>query len=432
MRQDVLYVGLIDLVASFDGGHNWTSVGHTYEDNAYTHSDQHAIAVNPSNPNELLVGNDGGIYKLQVEPSTGKWSFDTTLNSGITITQFYRAAFHPSDANRLIGGAQDNASPVLLGDPRKWGNVGGGDGGFAAINRNEPDVQYATSQGLDILRTDQAWKPGSVTDITGNWSSEIRTFIAPIVLDPNDPKLLYAGTNYLWRWDDRNLEWTAHLGDQILANDDGKDALTYIAIAPSASKRIYTASQQGQLWMSADNGGHWTRIDRGLPHYWITSIAVSPQEPDKILVSLSGTASRTGVHPGHVWICENTGSAARKWRPIIGTGSGMLPNIPVNSISLDPSNPNSIYYAGTDIGFFVSKDGGTSWQDASTSLGLPNVQVNDVQFVPGTGYLMAATFGRGMWRIKLPIEVKPSYFKAVQKNVQLGIHTHQTAARANK
>ena len=87
----------------------------------------------------------------------------------------------------------------------------------------------------------------------------------------------------------------------------------------------------------------------------------------------------------------------------------------MNAIALDPSSPSSIYYAGTDIGFFASKDGGLSWQDASTSLGLPNVQVNDIQFVPGTGYLMAATFGRGIWRIKLPIQLKPSYLKVQAK-----------------
>jgi len=368
----------------------------------------------------LLIGNDGGVYKVVVDPANQHASFDTTLNAGLTITQFYRAAFHPTDANILLGGAQDNATPISLGDLKNWKNVGGGDGGFAAINPKNPKVQYATQQDLSLVRTDDGW--ASSQDVSGPWSQEVRGFIAPIALDPNDPNLLYAGTNYLWRRDDTKAgpdAWNAdstHLGDQMLAVDNGQDSLTYIAIAPSDSNRIYTGSQEGQLWMSTDKGEHWSQIDAGLPKYWITSIAIHPSNPNTIVVSLSGTASKDGKpHPGHLWICDDTHAPSVKWRRITGNGLGVLPNIPVNAIALDPSSPSSIYYAGTDIGFFASKDGGVSWQDASTSLGLPNVQVNDIQFVPGTGYLMAATFGRGVWRIKLPIQLRPSYLKVQAK-----------------
>jgi photosystem II stability/assembly factor-like uncharacterized protein len=428
-HEDVIYVGLVDIDASFDGGKKWESVGRTYQADAYTHNDQHAIAINPSDPNELLIGNDGGIYKLQVDPANDHWSFDTTLNAGITITQFYRSAYHPTDANTLLGGAQDNATPLSLGDLKNWKNVGGGDGGFVAINPKNPDIQYATGQGLSLTRTGDRWVSSAV--VSGTWSQEVRSFIAPIALDPNDPNLLYAGTNYLWRRDDTKNDdgqeaWnidSPHLGDQLLAANDGKDALTYIAIAPSDSNRIYTGSQEGLLWMSKDKGEHWSQIDVGLAKYWVTSIAVNPSNPNSILVSLSGTASKGGSpHPGHVWICDDTQAVPLKWRVLKGSGTGILPNIPVNSIALDPSNPKTIFYAGTDIGFFASKDGGITWQDASASLGLPNVQVNDIQYVAGTGYLMAATFGRGIWRIKLPIDLKPSFMKVQLKPSVAQIH----------
>ena len=141
-KDDVIYVGLIDIVASFDSGASWESLGHTYQTDAYTHNDQHAIAINPANPNELLIGNDGGVYKVQVDPANQHASFDTTLNAGLTITQFYRVAFDPTDANILLGGAQDNATPISLGDLKNWKNVGGGDGGFAAINPK--NLKYST------------------------------------------------------------------------------------------------------------------------------------------------------------------------------------------------------------------------------------------------------------------------------------------------
>jgi hypothetical protein len=380
---------------------------------ALTHNDQHAIAVNPKDPNDILVGNDGGIYRVSIDEKTNDATFDTTLNKTLTITQFYRAAFHPTDPNIMLGGAQDNASPLLMGDRNNWKNVGGGDGGFAAINRDNPATQYASDEALDALvQTKNNW--ATAVNITGPWSGEVRTFIAPIALDPNNQNLLYAGTNYLWRRDDTKEDdpWNSdapHLGNQMLAVNDKTDALTYIAVAPSDSKRIYTASQEGALWMSRDKGEHWKEVDGGLPKYWITSIAVNPSAPNSILVGLSGTASKGDLpHPGHLWLCDDTTAIPIRWKLVTGGALKALPNIPVNAVVEDPANPRSSFYVGTDVGFFVSTDGGATWQNASTNLNLPNVQINDLAYIPGTGYLMAATFGRGLWRIKMPITLPQS------------------------
>ena len=87
-----------------------------------------------------------------------------------------------------------------------------------------------------------------------------------------------------------------------------------------------------------------------------------------------------------------------------------LPDIPLNSIAIDPGNSSQVYYVGTDVGVFITKDGGRTWANGTTNLGLPNVQVNDLKIVRGTGYLMAATFGRGIWRLKLPSGVGPGNF----------------------
>src|SRR4029077_12664564 len=125
-------------------------IGKSYEDTALTHNDQHSFAVNPNNPNEMLVGNDGGAYLLAFNPTTNDWSFDTRLNENLGITQFYKADFSPTDPAYMLGGAQDNSTPVAGGDLTKWMNVGGGDGGFTAINPVNPKIQYATSQYLTI------------------------------------------------------------------------------------------------------------------------------------------------------------------------------------------------------------------------------------------------------------------------------------------
>jgi photosystem II stability/assembly factor-like uncharacterized protein len=416
--QDVIYVGLVDLLASWDGGESWTSVGLINEDDkAHIHSDQHCLAVNSGNPNEVLLGNDGGAYVLTFKPSQNQWTFDTSLNAQLGLTQFYSIAADPTGNAIVLGGAQDNATPIALGDFSKWSNIGGGDGGYVLINPAKPDVQYATAQYLTIYQTSKSWRDADENDITFTqvvnkkkvlWLGDPVSFVAPVALDPNDPDVLYAGTNYLWRRDATG-NWEPHLGSQMLAEkspasaaNDQRDALSVIAVAPSDSNTIYTGSQMGQLWMTNNKGKTWKQVSSvlsGLPRYSITSIAVHPTDARTFIVGLSGTSKAGQDHPGHVWKCTSTTSSLR-CQKLVGASMGMLPNIPVNRIVIDPESPDKLYYVATDVGVFMSKDGGMTWGDATKPLGLPNVQVNDLKLIPGTGYLLAATFGRGAWRIK--------------------------------
>ena len=421
-NQDIIYVGLIDLVASIDGGKSWVSVGKTYDPKlAWTHNDQHSLVVDPANPNVLLLGNDGGAYIVEYYPSKKHWSFNSAINSQLGLTQLYKLSTHPMNQEFILGGAQDNASPVSLGDLANWSNIGGGDGGFVAINPRHPEIQYATEQYLGVYRTVTSWanwksdKPGDITYVDNNgnsWSGDPTSFIAPIALDPSNPNLLYAGTNYLWRWNEEAVGdgWSAgrHLGGQMLAEPSapsepniGKDAISIITVAPSDGKVIYTGSQTGELWVSRTSGNHWSRLGgtSGLPQYWITSIAVHPTVADVILVGLSGTSGPGSEHPGHLWKCAKTSSSQPICTNLSGIGSGKLPNIPINAVLIDPRRPDKVYYVATDIGVFMTLDGGSTWGDATKPLGLPNVQVNDLQFVPGTDYMLAGTFGRGIWRI---------------------------------
>lgn len=391
--QDMVYVGLIDFVASRDGGATWQSVGRTYTSGALTHNDQHCMAVNPTNPNDVLVGNDGGIYRLAYTPSSGTWAFDTTVSARLGITQFYRAAFHPTDPTRMLGGTQDNATPAALGDLGNWDNVGGGDGGFCAINPQNPSVQYTTSQNLFLYRTGNQWT--TTTSITPNFGTDRKAFIAPITLDASNPDRLYAGTNFLWRYTDSTSTWTPRLGNQQLASGTG--TLSYIAVAPTDGNRIYTGAGSSDVWTTPDGGNTWTQIDAGLPNRFVTGIHVNSANAKSVLVGFSGTGT------GHLWLCADTTASPPVWTNVSGSGATGLPDIPLNGITSDPTDTTfRKWYVGTDVGVFATTDGGATWTNATAPLGLPNVEVDDVTVVRGTGYLMANTFGRGMWRLQLP------------------------------
>ncbi len=390
--RDVLYLGLVDLVQRTGGG-TWRSIGQGFTNNALTHVDQHGFAINPRNPNEALVGNDGGVYRLTYNPSTGAVSF-TGLNITLGITQFYAAAFHPTNPSRVMGGAQDNSTPRANGNLNDWRCIVGGDGGYCAINPSNPNTQYATYQNLNIYRTTNNWS--SSNDITPNRGSDRVAFIAPITLHPANPNFLLAGTNYLWRWNETTGTWTSRLGGQELSSG----VVISIAGAPSNVNVIYTGGSDGQLWMTTNGGSSWRQINIGnpsLPNRAITDIAVHPTDPYKVYVVLGGTGTP------HVYRCDSTLANPVSWVNISGSGSTGLPDVHFNSITLDPNAPDLVIYVGTDIGMFYTLDGGANWRNGTQPLGLPNAQVNTLRVVPNTGYLMAATYGRGMWRIQLPI-----------------------------
>ncbi|HRF59553.1 MAG TPA: hypothetical protein PLH94_06500 [Fimbriimonadaceae bacterium] len=389
---DVVYVGLIDVVQSVNGGASWQSVGGpTYVGTSILHNDQHCIAIHPTNPNQALFGGDGGIFRFTYAPGTNTWSYNY-LSANLGVTQFYRSAHHPTNPNIMLGGTQDNATPFANGNLATWDNVGGGDGGFCAIDATNPAIQYAEAQFLYLYRTTNSWVSSS--GIAPSVGTDSVAFIAPFVLDPNNQSVLYAGTNYLWRWTSAT-GWTARLGSQLLS---GSGNLRAIAVAPGDGQRIYTGASDGQVWMTSNGGTTWTQITTGspgLPTRTITSISVNPSNKNDIVVTVSGTGT------GHVYRCADTTAGTRVWSNRSGTGLTGLPDVPANSLARDITNPAAIWFVATDVGVFASGDFGGTWYNATAPLGLPNTQVNDVKTVPGTGKLMAATYGRGMWSLNL-------------------------------
>ncbi len=392
---DVVYVGQIDLVQSIDGGANWKSVGLTYTDTALTHNDQHYLAINPRNANEALVGNDGGVYRLTYQPTSDAVTFNPSLNTRLGITQFYTGDWHPTDPSRMIGGTQDNATPVALGDLNNWRNVCGGDGAGCVINPQNPSIQYASAQNQFLCRTTDAWTTNQ--DITPNWGNDRLPFIGRLTLDPSNPNLVYAGTNYLWRYDASTGNWTSRLGNQELARGaDSQGVIRAITVAPSNGDFLYVGSDRGELWASNDRGTSWRQINTGspaLPDRAITSIAVHPTNPRQIWVTVAGTGS------GHVFRLDDSTAGSRAWADLSGTGATGVPDISANTVAVDPANPTSVIFLGNDVGVFRSRNGGQTWENMTAPLGLPNVEVTQLKVVPGTGYLNASTYGRGMWRI---------------------------------
>lgn len=403
-REDVVYVGLIDIVQSWDGGASWRSFGGanfqpTYSGSAITHNDQHSFAVNPNNPNEVMVGNDGGIYLCTVNPNTGAASYSTNLNKYLGISQFYRITTHPSNPDYVLGGTQDNASPHSFGDLANWENPGAGDGAGCAINPFNPSFQYHSWQNNSIARTTTAFQSNNST-ITPNWSGHSVPFIGKLLLDPNNGRYLYANTQYLNRWDENTDSWSLRLGNQVLGS-----RVNAMEVARGDSNRLYTGSTNAQVWMSSNFGANWTRIDRvgqggGLPNRTIMAISADPNNKNDVLVGVSGTGS------GHLWRCFDVTAATPMWVNVSGSGMTGLPDLTLSDVVRHPDQPSTHWYAATDVGVYVTTDAGATWTDITRPRGLPNVEVSDIEFmtdpVTKDHHLIAGTFGRGIWRLTFP------------------------------
>lgn len=410
---DLVVVGLISIVANRGGvANNWVHVGGaTWGGSNLTHNDQHSICFIPGLDDRFLFGNDGGFYQgIWFGSPINTWGVGN-YNERLPITHFYEFDSHPTDPNFLIGGTQDNATPVSRGDLNNWDNVVGGDGGGCAINQTTTSRQYGTSQrygyssttGLATIgRTLDGWATRSDFTVPG-MGSETRPFIGQLTLAPSAQNTGYIGTNYLHRFVDNGaggVAVTTRLGNQNFGA-----TITAIAVAPSNASRIYVGLSDGEIWITSNGGTTWDQIDNEgpvadqPPGRAVTSISISPSDPDRAVFTFAGFG--TGSTATHVYRTTTATAEPVVWLDANGSGSTGLPNVPHRSVVRDPFQPGNILYVANDLGVFYSPTFGGTWYEMTTTFGLPNVQVRELNVSGNSQYLYAATWGRGAYRMPL-------------------------------
>ncbi len=379
---DTIFVGLISVHGSANGGTTWADIGLTAQTTSKWHNDQHCMTMHPTNQNEGFVGGDGGVAQVIYNPGANSATF-TMKNNTFGDEQFYSVALHPSNFTIIMGGTQDNATAASRGNLAAWDNLYAGDGGFCGFNKSTPGTHYTTAQNGSIYRYDSELDatPASVTP-TG--TSVFVTVLAmgntsytdPFTVKGNKVKR-YTGSNW------KNSTTTLN------SNADR------ITVSPRNGQRLYTCHANGSIYMSTNNGGTLSLKDGNLPNEAIGDVAESRLTDFDCVAGLKSTNAAVG----RVFRCTNVNVASPVWTDISGAGITALPKVPVNAVTRDPFD-NNVMYVGTDIGCFMTIDGGANWSNMNT-LGLPNVHVNDLLISNGNGFLYAGTYGRGIWRISI-------------------------------
>ncbi|HPO55520.1 MAG TPA: T9SS type A sorting domain-containing protein [Ignavibacteriaceae bacterium] len=387
-----VYVGGVDMMKSTNKGNSWSQLTfwHTYYGTPFVHADHHSIVFDPNTSGVLYSGNDGGIYK-----STNGGANWVSLNNGLAITQFYGGAVSYSGAT-YHGGTQDNGHLSYYGSGINWAMVYGGDGGFAAVDQSNANVAYEEYVFLAMHKTKDAgtswWE--CLNGLTDAKNSSLCLFIAPFAMNPENTRVLIAGSDKVWITADSTSNWTQS-SSTSLASGYKISAVTvvgananYLGFAGTTNGKIFKCTSLNpasgfELWNEITPGNNLGS--------WVRRIVVDPGNKQKIYACYSGYKNSTPAN--HVYYSTNQGSS---WTDI----SSNLPDVPVHSLVIHPTIPNRLYI-GTETGVYETTNNGTTWTHATT--GMPDyVPVDELVLQKSTNKMFAFTHGRSAFVCTLP------------------------------
>lgn len=376
--ENVLYNVDFEVQKSTNGGTSWSNVF------TNAHVDQHAMAFNVSASNEVLLGNDGGLYY-----STNGGA-SATKDLKLPITQFNRMFVDAQNENKIYAGAQDNStSRTQTGGLSDWNIIYGGDGFQPLVDPTNTNVIYALYQYGALGKSTN--NGGSFNNATNGISSGDRNnWDTPITFDPNNSQTLYFGTNRLYKTTNAAGNWSAISPDLTDGPHSGNltfGTITTISVSQFNSQVIYVGTDDGKAWVTQDGGSNWTDVSAGVPNRWVTKILASKENANTVYLTLSGY--RFGEDVGHVYKSIDFGNT---WVDI-STG---LPDIPVNDIEQDDFGN---LFIGTDVGVLASSDEGANWNVLGENM--PSAVVSDLFIHENSQFLYAATFGRSTYKIDI-------------------------------
>lgn len=342
----------------------------------YSHPDHHAVIYHPTDFNTVYLANDGGVFRS----TDGGQTFES-CNGGYQTGQFYAGfSVGVTDSIVTMGGFQDNSTAIYDGETSWFVRLIGGDGGWTAIDPTDAQIMYGSSQFLNLAKSTNGGQSWFGLGVPGGNNPTV--FIAPYLLYPQDPQIIYAARNIVYRSENGGSSWNATNNGLAI---DGNPVLA-MAVAQSNADIIYVAtapfSRVRGVHRSLNGGSSWTEITGNLPDRYPGDLTIDPTDPGIVYITFSGFGT------DHVFKSTDFGST---WTGI-GTS---LPDVPTNAVIVDPLYPDHVYI-GNDIGVFVSTDAGISWSDYSDAL--PDaVMVFDLAISPLNRKLRIGTHGNGAY-----------------------------------
>jgi photosystem II stability/assembly factor-like uncharacterized protein len=407
---DIVYMGGVGLHQTLDAGKTIaTDIAQPI------HDDIHAIWIDPSNSDHLIIGNDGGLAYSYDQGKT--WVFVPNLPVGL----FYHVSYDMATPFNVCGGMQDNYNwcgpSAVRGSAgianHHWTTIQGGDGFVVLQDPESPRVIYSESQDGNMVRVDRVTgetmsiRPQATTGepaLRWHWDT-------PIILSPHDPKVVYTAAQKVFRSTDRALSWTpisADLtsgtsrndivtmglkGSEIrIAKDDGIAAWpTVVALTESPRRAgvLYAGTDDGNLQVSRDTGKTWTSVYSKLPNApkggFVSELAASRFDEGTVYATIDD--HRQNNFDTYIYVSHDFGQS---WRSATGNLSGEV----VKTITEDLRNQD-VLYLGTETGLFISIDRAKTWTRVRGNL--PSVRIDEIALHPRDNAMILATHGRSLW-----------------------------------
>ena len=408
---DTVYSVEVWLWVTRDGGKTFEKVNWKKK-----HVDDHAVWLDPDDPDYMLVGCDGGIYESFDRGET--WLFKENL----PITQFYRVAVDTSEPFYYVyGGTQDNAT---LGGPSRtlrksgisnedWFITVGGDGYETQVDPTDPNIVYSQWQYGGLVRYDR--RSEEIVDIQPqeepgepahrwNWDS-------PLLISPHSPTRLYFASQRLFRTEDRGNSWTAISGD--LSRQLDRDQLPVmgriwemdavhksistsnygnivsLVESPLVEGLIYVGTDDGLIQVTEDGGGSWRKVEGvpGVPErIYVSDLEASLFDEDTVYATFDN--HKMGDFAPYVAVSRDRGLSWKSMR-------GDLPDRQVAYTLIQDHVKPELLFIGTEFGLYVTLDEGAHWHRLKG--GFPTIQVRELDIQRQWEDLAIATFGRGFY-----------------------------------
>jgi hypothetical protein len=239
---------------------------------------------------------------------------------------------------------------------------------------------YASEQGLQIYKSVNQGFNFNPTYLHSGYAA----FVAPFVMCPSNPSVLYAGGEGIIKTTDAGANWNP-VGPVIL---NSNSYVLSIGVSHTSIDTLYCgmepySSVPMKILRSVDGGTTYTDVSGTLPNRYPRDIEVNPYNSQEVYVVFSGFGT------GHIYKSTNAGAT---WINISST----LPDVPFHCLAIDPENTNMIF-AGSDFGVFSSGDGGQNWSAFSTGMPLISM-VFDLVISKADTTLMAFTHGNGVYK----------------------------------
>ncbi len=431
---------------SLDGAKTWQTM-------SGSHTDYHAIWINPKDPRVVWIGHDGGIDLS----NDGGFTWD--FHNDVAVGQFYQVSADMRHPYYVCGGLQDNnawCGPSALrssGGPvnTDWFTVGGGDGFYTRQDPTDWAIVYAESQNGNMTRhnlregTQRNIRPSAGGGRGAAPAGESETpaaaqqqggggrggggpnvlnappnvdefrfyWNAPFEISPHNPAVVYMAAQYFFKSANRGDTWwmnptdlTKHVdrwsipimgvpGNAPMASKhDGYSSsslVTQVRESPSGPGIIWIGTDDGNLQISRDGGLSFTNVMSNISGAPQGYVQVSRIEPSHFDPATAYVALDNHRNDDYKPYLFKTTDYGKTWTNVTG-------NLPVlgniNALREDYDNPN-LLFVGTEFAFFVTVDGGKEWKKFMT--GLPSVRVDDILIHPRDRDLILATHGRSIW-----------------------------------